>query len=81
MNGTGERAGAGESTGTVARAEPERGRMLPLRLVARRIGYGEKTVRRLMVAGRFPRQQRVLGNWRIPEGDVERFLAEEAQRS
>lgn len=78
---TGERAGAGGSTEPVARAEPERGRMLALRTVARRIGFGERTVRRLMAAGRFPRQQRVLGVWRIPEGDVEVFLAEEAQRS
>jgi predicted DNA-binding transcriptional regulator AlpA len=57
-----------------------RERWLALQSVAKRIGFSVKTVRRLMLAGRFPGRQKVLGQWRIPEVDVERFLAEERGR-
>jgi predicted site-specific integrase-resolvase len=58
----------------------ERGRMLPLRVVARRVGFSVKTIRRRLVEGRFPRVQKVLGQWRIPEGDLDAFLNEERGR-
>jgi excisionase family DNA binding protein len=58
----------------------DRGSFLPITKVAAQLGVSGKTVRRLMASGRFPRQQRVLGRWRIPQGDVAAFLAEEARQ-
>lgn len=55
--------------------KPER--QLSTNEVAERIGYSDEQVRRLIAQEYFPRAWRLhaRGPWRVPEGDVEAFLA------